>query len=118
MVWMKHRWLYPDNWDELAWECKERARWCCEHCGIAHGTEAISERTGVVYTVYLAAAHLDHDPWNAVARLAALCPSCHARYDYSWRERQRWLELEQLRHRLWVNDYLYGQGEGMSADQE
>src|SRR5579885_3648726 len=19
---VKHRWLYPDNWDELAWECK------------------------------------------------------------------------------------------------
>jgi hypothetical protein len=105
---VKHRWLYPDNWDELAWECKERAGWRCEHCGIAHGTEVVSERTGVVSTVWLAAAHLDHDPWNPSPRLAALCPSCHARYDYSWRERQRWLELEILRHHLWIQQHGYG----------
>ena len=105
---VKHRWLYPENWDELAWECKERAGWCCEFCGIAHGTEVVSERTGVVYIVHLAAAHLDHDPWNPEPRLAALCPSCHGRYDYTFRERQRWLELEQLRHRVWVNAYVYG----------
>ncbi len=104
---MKHRWLYPDNWDELAWECKERAGWRCEHCGIAHGAEAVSERTGVVYRVWLAAAHLDHDPWNPHPRLAALCPACHARYDYSWGERQRWLELEVLRHRLWIEQHGY-----------
>ena len=54
-----------------------------------------------------AAAHLDHDPWNPQPRLAALCPSCHARYDFSWQERQRWLELEQLRHRLWVHARLF-----------
>ncbi|GCE05762.1 hypothetical protein KDAU_30910 [Dictyobacter aurantiacus] len=94
--------MYPDNWDELALACKERAGWCCEHCGIAHGSLAVSERTGVVYTVILAAAHLDHDPWNPDPRLAALCPSCHGRYDYSWQERQRWLELEHIRHRLWI----------------
>src|SRR5437879_3533160 len=57
---MKNRWMYPDNWDELALACKEQAGWCCEHCGIGHGELAVSERTGVVYTVYLAAAHLDH----------------------------------------------------------
>jgi hypothetical protein len=108
-VMMKYRWLYPTNWDELAWECKQRAGWCCEFCGIAHGTEVVSERTGVVYTVHLAAAHLDHDPWNPEPRLAALCPSCHGRYDYSWQERQRWLELEQLRHRLWVDAYVSGE---------
>src|ERR1700680_3512174 len=85
---VKHRWLYPANWDELAWACKARAGWCCESCGVAHGTEAVSERTGVVYTIHLAAAHLDHDPWNPEPRLAALCPSCHARYDYSWQERR------------------------------
>jgi hypothetical protein len=50
--------------------------------------------------VHLAAAHLDHDPWNPYPRLAALCPACHARYDYSWQQRQRWGALEQLRHML------------------
>ncbi len=104
---MKHRWLYPANWDELAWACKERAGWCCESCGIAQGTPVVSERTGVVYDVKLAAAHLDHDPWNADARLAALCPSCHARYDYSWQERQRWLKLEVMRHRILLNMQVF-----------
>jgi hypothetical protein len=59
-----------------------------------------------VYTVYLAAAHLDHDPWNPAPRLAALCPSCHGRYDYSWEQRQRWLELEVLRHHLAIERRL------------
>ena len=103
---MKYRGLYPENWEELAYACKERAGWQCEGCGIAHGSQAISERTGVVYTVYLAAAHLDHDPWNPAPRLAAFCPTCHARYDYSWDQRQRWLALEVYRHQLLVNGYM------------
>ena len=102
---MKHRWLYPPNWDQLAWECKERAGWICEHCGIAHGTPAIS-RAGEPYIVYLAAAHLDHDPWNPFPRLACLCPACHGRYDWSELEKRRWLELEVLRHQLWVERFL------------
>ena len=105
---MRYPWLYPDNWDELAWACKERARWRCEFCGIEQGTTVVSKRTGLVYPVYLAAVHLDHDPWNPTPRLAALCPSCHGRYDYSWRERERWIALEEFRHRLLVQHFLYG----------
>jgi hypothetical protein len=108
---MRHRWLYPANWNELAWECKERAGWKCEHCAIAHGTLVVSERTGVVYRAYLAAAHLDHDPWNPAPRLAALCPSCHGRYDYSWEQRERWVALEVFRHQLLVQNYLYQQAQ-------
>ncbi len=107
---MRDRWLYPANWDEMAWACKQRAGWCCEFCGVPHGTPAVSERTGVVYTIYLAAAHLDHDPWNPEPRLAALCPSCHARYDYSWRERERRVALERFRHQLWLDRWLLGNG--------
>ena len=103
---MKYRGLYPENWEELAYACKERAGWRCEGCHIVHGSQVVSERTGVVYTVYLAAAHLDHDPWNPVPRLAAFCPTCHGQYDYSWDQRQRWLALEVYRHQLLVNGYL------------
>lgn len=105
---MKDRWLYPAAWEELAWQCKECAGWCCEHCGVAQGTQAVSERTGVVYIIHLVAAHLDHDPWNEHPRLAALCPTCHARYDCSYRERERErrVELEQIRHQVWVNQYV------------
>ena len=110
-VWVKHRKLYPDNWEELAWACKERAGWCCEHCGVPHGTAAISQRTGEEYTIYLAAAHLDHDPWNPCPRLAALCPSCHGRYDWHDYERKRWVELEILRHQVWIQAHGYGEVE-------
>jgi hypothetical protein len=103
---MKHRSLYPTNWDELASACKEAAGWCCQFCGIAQGTQVVSQYTGVVYPIRLGAAHLDHDPWNPTPRLAALCQSCHMRYDYSWQERQRWLALEEYRHHVMVNGYL------------
>jgi hypothetical protein len=104
---VRYRQLYPENWEEIARVRKEQAGWCCECCGIAQGTSVISQRTGVVYKVALAAAHLDHDPWNPEARLAVLCQSCHARYDYSERERERWLALEQLRHRVWLEAHGY-----------
>ena len=52
----------------MALECKELAGWRCEHCGIVHGSEAVSRR-GEVYIVYLAAAHLDHYPGNFFPRL-------------------------------------------------
>jgi hypothetical protein len=108
---VKYRGLYPSNWGQIAWECKERAGWCCEFCGVAHRARVVNGETGVVSEVVLSAAHLDHDPWNPHPRLAALCRSCHARYDWSWRERERWLELEQLRHRILVSRYLYGESE-------
>ena len=107
---MKYRELYPANWEVLARACKDRARWCCEFCGIAHGSTTLSRR-GESYIVYLAAAHLDHDLWNAHPRLAALCPSCHGRYDWQDCERKRRLELEILRHNLWVQAYVYSQAE-------
>ena len=95
---MKWRWLYPRNWNELAQACKERAGYRCEDCGIPQGARVVSRKTGVVYRISLAAAHMDHDPWNPHPRLRALCPACHARYDYSQRERARWLALERKRH--------------------
>jgi hypothetical protein len=95
---MKWRWAYPKNWDELARACKERAGWKCEACGIAHRAHVIRYETGEVKRAILCAAHLDHDIWNPHPRLQALCGSCHARYDYSERERARWFALERRRH--------------------
>jgi hypothetical protein len=116
---MKYRELYPDDWEERAYQLKEAVGWQCQWCGIAHRAQAISQRTGQVYTVYLAAVHLDHDPWNPNARLAVLCPSCHMSYDYSRAEQQRWLELEIYRHQVLVNAYLARQqAEDMSQDDQ
>lgn len=101
-VLMKHRWLYPANWEQLALACKEAAHWCCQFCGVAHGSQVIHPLTGEVRTVYLAACHLDHDAWNPAPRLVALCPACHMRYDWSWQQRQRRVALERMRHQVWL----------------
>lgn len=98
---MKHRWLYPAHWEALALACKEAAGWRCQHCGVAHRQHVVNVETGEVRTVYLHAAHLDHDPWNPAPRLMALCPSCHGRYDWSWQQRERRVALERLRHQVW-----------------
>ncbi len=71
---------YPPNWRQLARQCKERAGWRCEQCGIAHGALRLSN-AGQLYIVYLAATHLHHDPENQEAILQALCQRCHMRYD-------------------------------------
>lgn len=97
-MWEEKR--YPANWLEMARECKERAEWRCQHCTVEHGTERLSKRTGQPYQVRLAAAHLDHDPENCDPRLAALCPSCHGRYDWTWREREADIKLERMKHHL------------------
>jgi 5-methylcytosine-specific restriction endonuclease McrA len=41
--------------------------------------------------VYLACAHLDHDPGNNTpANLKALCQRCHILHDRAEHQRQRW----------------------------
>ena len=42
----------------------------------------------------LTVAHLDHDPENPNARLAALCAPCHCRYDLRQMARKRHLKAE------------------------
>ena len=44
--------------------------------------------------VFLACAHLDHDPTNnRASNLAALCQRCHMLYDRAEHQRRRWLTL-------------------------
>jgi predicted HNH restriction endonuclease len=90
---------YPSNWDELSRECKEKAGWKCEHCGVDQYTLLTSKR-GIPYVVYLHAAHKHHDTRNPFPELIALCPACHARMDYQHKEREARIALERLRHRL------------------
>jgi hypothetical protein len=89
---------YAGNFDIKAQECRDRAGNRCEHCGIKQFTPMVSRRN-IPYYIYLHAAHKNHDYENEDAELICLCPTCHARYDNQWRERQKRLELEQLRHR-------------------
>src|SRR6266702_55687 len=91
---------YPDNWDDLSWQCKERAGWKCEFCHIRQGRKRKSKRTGHWYRVYLHAAHRDHDLGNPNPVLLCLCPACHGKYDYRYRMSQQQVSLERMKHRL------------------
>lgn len=79
---------------------QSRCGWCCQFCGIKQGRKRKSKRTGKWYRVWLAAAHLDHDPQNPEPRLAALCPRCHGRYDWQWRATRAEVDLERMKHRI------------------
>lgn len=89
---------YPKNWEQLARQCKEQAGWKCEFCHIKHGAVRVSRRTGERYTVYLHAAHRDHDIGNPTPVLLCLCPTCHGKYDYKYRMKERQIAQERMKH--------------------
>jgi len=89
---------YPRNWESLALACKERAAWRCEHCGIKQ-LAIVTSRAGRPYTIYLHAAHRDHDKANPNPTLLCLCVSCHARYDYRQATREQRIRIQQIGHR-------------------
>jgi hypothetical protein len=78
-------------------ECKERAGWRCEKCGVKHGTIRRSLHTGRAYPVWLQAAHPNHDPENPDPELVAVCGSCHWHYYRRPGTRPAWL-IEKLKH--------------------
>lgn len=97
-MWDRRR--YPPNWEEIALSIKERAGWCCEWCGVAHGTWRKSRKKAKPYKVVMAVAHLGvpfsdgrpgnrDDKWDVrPENLACLCQSCHRRYDNQGRSKQ------------------------------
>jgi len=89
---------YPKNWEQLARQCKEQAGKQCAYCHVKQGAERISRRTGVVYAVFLHAAHKNHDIANAAPDLLCLCPTCHGRYDFQYRRMEQQIALERLKH--------------------
>ena len=83
--------------------CFGDGRWWDAECGgwrdgqgrpLRHGPETISLTEIRSTRVYLATAHLDHDPANNRPRnLKALCQRCHMLHDQNEHRRQRWLTL-------------------------
>ncbi len=124
----EHRWLYPIDWPELSRLIRfGRAKGRCEHCRRPHGRRVFhlgdgrwwdADRrqwrdgrgrrvrvpgAGVaaivrVTRVYIACAHLNHDPTdNAPRNLAALCQRCHMIHDAAEHRRRRWLNAYRRR---------------------
>lgn len=60
---------YPDNWDEIVHELKEK-HLTCQWCGVEG--EKYND-SGKQLSVH----HLDGDPSNPNARLVVLCAVCH-----------------------------------------
>ena len=118
----EHRWLYPIDWPELSKLIRfgrAEGRW--EHCRRPHGRRVYhlgygrwwdadrrhwrdgrgrrvrTPEHGVaaivrVTRVYIACAHLNHDPTdNAARNLAALCQRCHMLHDRPHHLAQRWI---------------------------
>ena len=124
----EHRWLYPIDWPELSKLIRfGRAKGRCEHCQRPHGQRVFhlgdgrwwdadrrqwrdgrgrrvrAPDAGVaaivrVTRVYIACAHLNHDPTDNTARnLAALCQRCHMIHDAAEHRRRRWFNAYRRR---------------------
>lgn len=105
--------LYPDNWEQMAFEIKQAANWTCEECGrpcIRPGESMVKFAQRVadempLWLVFdpanhprrflLSVAHLDHLPQNSDrANLKAWCCPCHCRYDLAQMSRKKRLKAE------------------------
>ncbi|MEM9136498.1 MAG: hypothetical protein AAGB01_04010 [Cyanobacteria bacterium P01_F01_bin.42] len=125
--------LYPDNWDELAFQIKTEANWCCTECGRPcrqpgesfdvflkrcwspsleaqypsyemEGDRHVSKAGRFTLTV----AHIDHEPQNCDRNnLKALCAPCHGTYDLKQMGRKRVLKAERA-GQLRIDDALNG----------
>lgn len=124
----EHRWLYPIDWPELSKLIRfGRAGGRCEHCRRPHGARVFHLGDGRWWDadrrlwrdgrgrrvrapsaglaaivrmtrVYIACAHLNHDPTdNAGRNLAALCQRCHMIHDAAEHRRRRWLNAYRRR---------------------
>lgn len=70
---------YPDDWERIARNVKEKAGWCCQNCGRQ------CRKPGEPFDTHkrtLTVAHLNHIPEDvSEGNLMALCAPCHLRYD-------------------------------------
>lgn len=116
----QHRWLYPIDWPQITDAVRfQRAKGRCEQCRRPHGKLVCHDGNGSWWDeetqtwlngngrrlsaqpappapghpttrVYLATAHLDHNPgYNAFRNLKALCQRCHIIHDRDEHRRRR-----------------------------
>jgi len=94
------------------WWDAEREMWRdCQGRPLRHGPKTISFTEIRSTRVYLATAHLDHDPANNRPRnLKALCQRCHMLHDQDDHRRQRWLTLRMRKSLgdLFLGPYKFG----------
>ena len=75
---------YPENWNEIATQIKQRSGYCCQRCGMqclppGRGYRHLSRRVRSKYTAQVH--HRDRQPANNNPdNLVALCTGCHLHY--------------------------------------
>lgn len=108
-----NRHLYPADWEQMAFEIKQAAKWTCEGCGrpclrpgesVPDFVQRLSDEMPL-WLIYdpanhprrflLSVAHLDHRPQNCDrANLRAWCCPCHCRYDLGQMSQKKSLKAE------------------------
>lgn len=83
-----NKYLYPDDWNRVAFAIKEACGWCCVAC------DKQCRRPGEFYLGYeyeLTVAHICQDYEAESIYVAALCLPCHLAHDapLSWVARLR-----------------------------
>lgn len=71
---------YHPNFARRALWRKKCVKYTCEKCGARRGDRRLN-KSGRLYKVMVAAAHVNHDPGNARAKLIILCQVCHLEHD-------------------------------------
>lgn len=93
---------YHPNFARRARYRKKRVKYTCEKCGAKQGDERMS-KSGRPYKVVVSAAHVNHDPENARAKLLILCQVCHLEHDVfeharkasqTWKRKARQAEIQ------------------------
>lgn len=117
---------YPSNWKDIALQVKTEANWTCENCNRpcrrpGESDEELIERIELEHSEWagelrewqedgefgaieipkltrftLTVAHVNHNPENPDAELAAWCAPCHCRYDLKAMALKRRLKREWL----------------------
>lgn len=99
----RHHYTRASGWHELRQRILERAKGCCERCGVRNHANGYRERDGRfvehecsgdaeamelhaegrrLIRIVLTIAHLDHRPANRdPANLLAMCQKCHVTHD-------------------------------------
>lgn len=100
---------YPDNWDVIAKQVKDAAKWQCIRCGHEH-----DPGSGYMLTVH----HLDLDKSNvAWWNLVALCQRCHLSIQARVVMERFWM----FDHSSWFVPYVagyYANQMGLETDRD
>ncbi len=117
---------YPPNWKEISLARRALAQWKCEWCNVPNGTLRMGIK-GKLYKVVLTVAHLGtpypdgrpgdkHDKMDVrPENLAALCQSCHLRYDIDEHIQHA---RETRQRRRYAQAYAAGQLDLLSPESE